>query len=63
MAKTKKTHGEVVGKIMTREAREHVGYLYEWNTGERQHAWFDEPVTDFVFEELETSNAKRLEKV
>ena len=32
MAKTKKTHGEVVGKIMTREAREHVGYLYEWNS-------------------------------
>lgn len=54
----KKERGKVVARIVTRETREHVGYLYEWNTGERQRAWFSQPQSNVVFEDLEESDAK-----
>ncbi|NVK58337.1 MAG: hypothetical protein HWE26_22345 [Alteromonadaceae bacterium] len=62
MAKTKKKHGEIVGKLVSRETREHVGYLYEWNTGERQNGWFGDPKTDVVIEKLEDGDDKRSEE-
>ncbi|MGO4915993.1 hypothetical protein [Pseudogemmobacter sp. W21_MBD1_M6] len=50
MTQTKKLYAEAVGKIINRHDREHVGYLYEWNNGELQQAWFDLPRTDVVIE-------------
>lgn len=52
MAKEKKRHASVVAKLVDRVTGEHVGFLYEWNTGERQNAWFDEPHVDVVIREL-----------
>lgn len=52
MAKAKKRCGEIVARIVKRESRDLVGYLYEWNTGERQNGWFNGPVADVVLEEL-----------
>jgi hypothetical protein len=37
LAQTKKMEARAVGMILTREDRVLVGYLYEWNTGERQN--------------------------
>lgn len=52
MARAKKKRGEVIAKIIDRKTREHVGFLYEWNNGERQNAWFEKAKDDYFFEEL-----------
>ena len=62
MAEAKRERGEAVARIVTRETREHVGYLYEWNTGERQRAWFGQPQPNVVFEDLEESDATPRQK-
>jgi hypothetical protein len=54
LAQTKKMEARAVGMILTREDLVLVGYLYEWNTGERQNAWIKEPKRDVVVEGFET---------
>jgi hypothetical protein len=58
MTQMKKLHAEAVGKIINRHDRKHVGYLYEWNNGELQQAWFGHPRTDVVVEMFEEAIAK-----
>ena len=53
MTRTKKLCAEAVGKIIKRHGREHVGYLYRWNNGELQKAWFDRSWADVVIEMFE----------
>lgn len=31
------------------------GYLYEWNTGECEEAWFGEPLTEYKIKPLDPS--------
>ncbi|WP_010141877.1 hypothetical protein [Oceanicola sp. S124] len=50
MTQTKKLYAEAVGKIINRHDRDHVGYLYRWNNGELQQAWFGRPRADVVVE-------------
>lgn len=54
MAETKKLEAKLVGRIMTRKGGDLVGYLYEWNTGERQNAWLKRPWKHVVIQALET---------
>ncbi|MDK3073913.1 hypothetical protein QO034_12395 [Sedimentitalea sp. JM2-8] len=49
---------EAIGKIIDRRGRDHVGYLCEWNNGELQQAWFDQPRTDVVVEMFEVDISK-----
>ncbi|WP_148227732.1 hypothetical protein [Fulvimarina pelagi] len=47
---SKKTIGTAVGRIVSNDDGRHVGFVYEWNTGEIQNAWFDEPEDDVVYQ-------------
>lgn len=40
----------VTGYILDQDSREVVGWLYEWNTGERQPMWRDGPREDIMYE-------------
>lgn len=55
MAKARKQHGWVVAKIEDRKTGEHVGFIYQWDNGERQNAWFEgaKPQDDVVYKELD----------
>jgi hypothetical protein len=53
LAETKKLEARPIGKIVTRKSGVLVGYLYEWNTGERQNAWLKRPWKHVVIEALE----------
>ncbi|MFC3612903.1 hypothetical protein ACFORG_03935 [Lutimaribacter marinistellae] len=39
-------------RILSGISGELVGYLYEWNNGDLQPAWFDDKVQDVLFEPI-----------
>jgi len=41
-----------VMRISCAASQEAVGYLYEWNNGERQPAWFGNPVRHVAYEPM-----------
>ncbi|RLQ84973.1 hypothetical protein [Notoacmeibacter ruber] len=58
MANEKKSHGAAVARILKRSTREHVGYLYQWNTGEKQDGWFSDTIEDVIYEPLDPKDCK-----
>lgn len=53
-----KLYATAVGKIINRHDREHVGYMYEWNNGELQPAWFGSPCPEADVEMFDMAVAK-----
>ncbi len=45
----KRLHACAIGRIFDRETGELVGWLYEWNTGERVPRWKVEARSDVVY--------------
>ena len=41
-----------IGRILDRDSGEVVGWLYEWNTGERAQLWRSGKRGDVVYEEM-----------
>ena len=41
-----------VSRICCTSSGQAVGYLYEWNNGDRQAAWFGKPVRDVRYEPI-----------
>ncbi|MEN8950657.1 hypothetical protein [Planktotalea arctica] len=50
MAHNKRLEAKPIKRILDRKTREVVGWLYEWNTGERVPMWKDGCKTDVVYE-------------
>ena len=48
-----KLFGAPVLQILSRTAGEKVGYLYEWDNGERQPLWLSDPVEDVRYVPLQ----------
>ncbi len=42
---------KAIGRILDRQSREVVGWIYEWNTGERGQMWTTSYRDDVVYEE------------
>jgi hypothetical protein len=45
----KRIHARAIGRILDRKTGEVVGWLYEWNTGERVPRWKSGPRKDVIF--------------
>ena len=43
-----------IGRILDRQTREVIGWVYEWNTGERAHLWKNGEREDIVYEDTVT---------
>lgn len=43
-------HAHAIKRILDRENREVVGWLYEWNTGQIAPMWKDKPCKDVIYE-------------
>ena len=46
----KRLAGRAIKRILDRQSREVVGWLYEWNTGEQEPMWKNERCQDFIYE-------------
>jgi hypothetical protein len=42
-----------VSRILCTKTLETVGYLYEWNNGDRQPAWIGKPVREVTYQILD----------
>lgn len=42
--------GRAIKRILNRESREVVGWLYEWNTGEQEPMWKNGRCRDIIYE-------------
>ena len=42
--------GEPIMRILCKKTDTLVGYLYQWNNGDLQPAWFDGAITDVIYE-------------
>ncbi len=51
MAHKKRLHAEPIKRILDRETREVVGWLYKWNTGSLVPMWKDGRKTDVIYVE------------
>ncbi|MCK5934359.1 MAG: hypothetical protein KAG89_19580 [Fulvimarina manganoxydans] len=47
---SKKMIGTAVGRIVSNNGSRHIGFVYEWNTGEFENAWFGEAEDDVAYE-------------
>lgn len=45
----RRLHARAIGRILDRETGELVGWLYEWNTGERVPRWRRGPRKDVIY--------------
>lgn len=45
----KRLHARAIGRILDRKTGEVVGWLYEWNTGERVPRWKSGPRKDVIY--------------
>lgn len=52
MTKALRLTAHPVSRILCARSQETVGYLYEWNNGDRQPAWVGKPVRDVAYEPL-----------
>lgn len=52
MTKALRLTAHPVSRILCATSHETVGYLYEWNNGDRQPAWIGKPVRDVSYERL-----------
>ena len=50
MADKVRLHAKPIKRILDRETREVVGWLYEWNTGAQVPMWKNGRKTDVVYE-------------
>ncbi|MBK0328767.1 hypothetical protein I5535_15865 [Rhodobacteraceae bacterium F11138] len=50
-ADKERLEARAIGRILDRQTREIVGWVYEWNTGERAHLWKNGEREDVVFED------------
>ena len=46
----KRLHATPINRILDRKSREVVGWLYEWNTGERRPMWKTGRCEDVIYE-------------
>lgn len=44
--------GEPIMRILCKKTDTLVGFLYQWNNGELQPAWLNEPVVDVRYEPM-----------
>lgn len=42
--------GEPIMRILCKTSESLVGYLYQWNNGDVQPAWFDRPIANVRYE-------------
>ncbi len=47
----RRLEARVIKWILDRKSREVVGWLYEWNTGEREKMWKDGICNDVIYEQ------------
>lgn len=59
MTKTLRLTAHPVSRILCAKSRETVGYLYEWNNGDRQPAWIGKPFRDVAYDPLVRDEAGR----
>lgn len=45
-------HARAIARLCKPGSGELAGYLYKWNTGECQPAWFGRPVANFTMEPM-----------
>lgn len=45
-----KLEARAIGRILDRDSREVVGWVYEWNTGQREPFWKDGRHDDVIYE-------------
>ncbi|RFC61900.1 hypothetical protein DYI37_18930 [Fulvimarina endophytica] len=53
--------GRAIGRIVSIETGSHVGFLYQWNTGETEEAWFEEPEERYSYEMFGVNTGERAE--
>lgn len=46
----KRLHARAINRILDKQTGELVGWLYEWNTGERVPRWKVNAVTDVIYD-------------
>ncbi len=44
--------GEPIMRILCNKTEKLVGYLYQWDNGDQQSAWFDEAVAEVRYEPM-----------
>jgi hypothetical protein len=49
--------GEPIMRILCKKTDSLVGYLYQWDNGDLQPAWFDDALADVHYEPLERDTA------
>jgi hypothetical protein len=59
MTKALRLTAHPVSRILCANSHETVGYLYEWNNGDRQPAWIGEPVRDVTYQPLDRAESGR----
>jgi hypothetical protein len=59
MTKALRLTAQPVSRILCANSHETVGYLYEWNNGDRQPAWIGEPVQDVTYQPLDRAESGR----
>ena len=47
----KRLTARAIKRILDRQSRELVGWLYEWNTGEQEPMWKDQRYQDIIYEQ------------
>lgn len=52
MSQSPRLTGTPIMRIYARTSGELVGYLYEWNNGDREPAWFGEEVHGVIYEPM-----------
>ncbi|MCH9751403.1 MAG: hypothetical protein K0U61_04210 [Alphaproteobacteria bacterium] len=52
MTKVPRLTGEPIMHILCKKTGKLVGYLYQWNNGDLQPAWFDSEVQDVLYKPI-----------
>ncbi|WP_158514996.1 hypothetical protein [Nioella nitratireducens] len=55
MTKVPRLTGEPIMHILCKKTGKLVGYLYQWNNGDLQPAWFDGAMTEIRYEPFESA--------
>jgi hypothetical protein len=57
MTKALRLTAHPVSRILCAKSHDIVGYLYEWNNGDRQPAWIGKPVRDVTYQPLDRAES------
>ncbi|WP_306006447.1 hypothetical protein [Aquicoccus porphyridii] len=55
MSQAPRLTGTPIMRILSKNSGELVGYLYEWDNGDLQPAWFDGEVQGVLYEPIEAA--------